>query len=131
MDIIKPNSKQESIASLLALTQKLEEKEVMRVTDITRGMVLAKLAKQSDNKEKEVKNLKGNTYSLLKRGFSMKEIILNENVTVYRPEVADKQALKNVYDILNKINQRVHKDEYFYTPEQVEELKKDPRNVWL
>lgn len=28
MDIIKPNSKQESIASLLALTQKLEEKEV-------------------------------------------------------------------------------------------------------
>lgn len=29
MDIIKPNSKQESIASLLALTQKLEEKEVM------------------------------------------------------------------------------------------------------
>ncbi len=61
----------------------------------------------------------------------MKEIILNENVTVYRPEVADKQALKNVYDILNKINQRVHKDEYLYTPEQVEELKKDPRNVWL
>ena len=72
MDIIKPNSKQESIASLLALTQKLafrekllksrqeklEEKEVMRVTDITRGMVLAKLAKQSDNKEKEVKNFK-------------------------------------------------------------------------
>ena len=58
----------------------------------------------------------------------MKEIILNENVTVYRPEVADKQALKNVYDILNKINQR---DEYFYTPEQIEELKKDPRNVWL
>jgi len=55
MDIIKPNSKQESIASLLALTQKLE---VMRVTDITRGMVLAKLAKQSDNKEKEVKNFK-------------------------------------------------------------------------
>ena len=46
----------------------------------------------------------------------MKEIILNENVTVYRPEVADKQALKNVYDILNKINQRVHKNEYFYTP---------------
>ena len=124
MDIIKPNSKQESIASLLALTQKLEEKEVMRVTDITRGMVLAKLAKQSSDKEI-------NTYSLLKRGFSMKEIILNENVTVYRPEVADKQALKNVYDILNKINQRVHKDEYFYTPEQVEELKKDPRNVWL
>lgn len=58
MDIIKPNSKQESIASLLTLTQKLEEKEVMRVTDITRGMVLAKLAKQSDNKEKEVKNFK-------------------------------------------------------------------------
>lgn len=61
----------------------------------------------------------------------MKEIILNENVTVYRPEVADKQALKNVYDILNKINQKVHNDEYFYTPEQIEELKKDPRNVWL
>jgi len=56
MDIIKPNSKQESIASLLALTQKLEEKEVMRVTDITRGMVLAKLAKQSS--DKEVKNSK-------------------------------------------------------------------------
>ena len=55
MDIIKPNSKQESIASLLALTQKLE-KEVMRVTDITRGMVLAKLAKQSS--DKEVKNSK-------------------------------------------------------------------------
>ena len=55
MDIIKPNSKQESIASLLALTQKLEEK-VMRVTDITRGMVLAKLAKQSS--DKEVKNSK-------------------------------------------------------------------------
>ena len=53
MDIIKPNSKQESIASLLALTQKLEEKEVMRVTDITRGMVLAKLSKKSDNKQKE------------------------------------------------------------------------------
>ena len=35
----------------------------------------------------------------------MKEIILNENVTVYRPEVADKQALKNVYDILNKIKE--------------------------
>lgn len=58
MDITKPSSKQESIASLLDLTQKLEEKEVMRVTDITRGMVLAKLAKQSDNKEKEVKNFK-------------------------------------------------------------------------
>ena len=58
MDITKPSCKQESIASLLALTQKLEEKEVMRVTDITRGMVLAKLAKQSDNKEKEVKNFK-------------------------------------------------------------------------
>ena len=58
MDITKPSSKQESIASLLVLTQKLEEKEVMRVTDITRGMVLAKLAKQSDNKEKEVKNFK-------------------------------------------------------------------------
>ena len=56
MDIIKPNSKQESIASLLALTLKLEEKEVMRVTDITRGMVLAKLAKQSS--DKEVKNSK-------------------------------------------------------------------------
>lgn len=51
MDITKPSSKQESIASLLALTQKLEEKEVMRVTDITRGMVLAKLAKQSSDKE--------------------------------------------------------------------------------
>jgi hypothetical protein len=61
----------------------------------------------------------------------MKEIILNENVTVYRPEIADKQALKNVYDILNKINQRVHKDEWFYTDEELAELKKDHRNVWL
>ena len=61
----------------------------------------------------------------------MKEIILNENVTVYRPEIADKQALKNVYDIWNKINQRVHKDEWFYTDEELAELKKDPRNVWL
>ena len=59
------------------------------------------------------------------------KIQLDENTVVYRPDKPSKTALKQLYDVLNEINAHVHKNEYFYTDEEVEELKKDPRNVWL
>lgn len=39
-----------------------------------------------------------------------------------------KEQLKRLYDVCN----RIFKDEkYFYSKEQVEELKKDKSNIWL
>lgn len=59
------------------------------------------------------------------------KIQLDENTVVYRPDKPSKTALKQLYDVLNEINQRVHKDEYFYTEEEVKQLKKDPSNVFI
>ena len=40
-----------------------------------------------------------------------------------------KETLTHIYDVFN----RIFKDrpELFYTKEEVEELKKDPKNIWL
>lgn len=39
-----------------------------------------------------------------------------------------KEKLKQIYDVCN----RIFKDEkYFYTNEQVKDLKKDKNNIWL
>ena len=59
------------------------------------------------------------------------KIQLDENTIVYRPDKPSKIALKQLYDVLNEINSHVHKDEYFYTDEEVKELKKDPSNVFI
>ena len=47
-----------------------------------------------------------------------------------------KQNLKNIYDVINKIA-RQHRergenvDEWFFTKEEVEKLKKDPKNKFI
>lgn len=61
----------------------------------------------------------------------MQRIQVDKNTVVYRPEVPDRNALIQLYDILNEVNKRVQKNDFFYTDEEVEELKKDPRNVFL
>lgn len=61
----------------------------------------------------------------------MIKIKVDEYTTVYRPETPDKNALIALYDILNEVNRRVQRNDLFYTDEQVEELKKDPRNIFL
>ena len=48
------------------------------------------------------------------------KIQLDENTVVYRPDKPSKTALKQLYDVLNEI-----------TDEEVEELKKDPSNVFI
>lgn len=61
----------------------------------------------------------------------MQRIQVDKNTVVYRPEVPDRNALIQLYDVLNEVNKRVQKNDFFYTDEEVEELKKDPRNVFL
>lgn len=61
----------------------------------------------------------------------MQRIQVDKNTVVYRPEVPDRNALIALYDILNEVNKRVQKNDFFYTDEEVEELKKDPRNIFL
>ena len=54
-----------------------------------------------------------------------------ENTIVYRPDVPDRNALIELYDILNQVNMREKRNDLFYTEEQVAELKKDTRNTFL
>lgn len=61
----------------------------------------------------------------------MQRIQVDKNTVVYRPEVPDRNALIQLYDVLNEVNKRVQKNDFFYTDEEVEELMKDPRNVFL
>jgi hypothetical protein len=58
------------------------------------------------------------------------------NVRITRPEKVDKQALTDLYDILNELYWKVGYKKYkhedlFYTEEALEEAKKDPRNTWI
>lgn len=39
-----------------------------------------------------------------------------------------KEVLQHIYDVMNK---NIKNPDCFYTPEQVKELKKDKRNIWL
>lgn len=39
-----------------------------------------------------------------------------------------KEVLRHIYDVMNK---NIKNPKCFYTSDQVKELKKDPRNVWL
>lgn len=39
-----------------------------------------------------------------------------------------KAVLQNIYDVMNK---NIKDPKCFYTPEEVKELKKDPKNIWL
>ena len=39
-----------------------------------------------------------------------------------------KEVLKHIYDVMNK---NIKNPDCFYTPEQVEKLKKDKKNIWL
>jgi len=57
----------------------------------------------------------------------------NTTIINIKPDKVDKQALSNVYDILNEINHRVQpkRNDLFYTNEQVEELKKDSTNIYI
>ena len=52
---------------------------------------------------------------------------IDENTIVYRPDVPDRNALIELYDILNQVNMREKRNDLFYTEEQVAELKKDTR----
>ena len=47
---------------------------------------------------------------------------------VYRPEMPKKEDLRMLYDVCNKI---FTKKECFYTREEVKELKKDEKNIFL
>lgn len=59
------------------------------------------------------------------------KIQVGESVVVYRPEATDRVALKQLYDVLNGINKRVQKKDFFYTDSEVQELKKDTTNIFL
>jgi hypothetical protein len=59
------------------------------------------------------------------------KIQVSENTTVYRPDETDRVALKQLYDVLNIINKRVQKKDFFYTDLEVQELKKDSANVFI
>lgn len=48
-------------------------------------------------------------------------------VTFYKKPIT-KEKLQEIYDVCNKI---FKDDKYFYSKEQVKELKKDKMNVWL
>lgn len=61
----------------------------------------------------------------------MIKIKVDEYTTVYSPDKPDENALFALYDVLNEVNRRVQRNDLFYTDEQVEELKKDPRNLFL
>lgn len=47
---------------------------------------------------------------------------------INRPETPKKEDLKRLYDVCNKI---FKKKECFYTREEVKELKKDEKNIFL
>jgi hypothetical protein len=55
-------------------------------------------------------------------------IINNTKIIVTRPKRANKSKLERVYDTCNKI---FKEDEYFYSSEEVERLKKDSTNIFL
>ena len=57
---------------------------------------------------------------MLNRGDDMK-------ITVTRKQPT-KEVLRHIYDVMNK---NIKNPKCFYTAEQVKELKKDSRNVWL
>ena len=59
------------------------------------------------------------------------KIQVSENTTVYRPDETDRVALKQLYDVLNIINKRAQKKDFFYTDLEVQELKKDSTNVFI
>lgn len=49
------------------------------------------------------------------------------NITVHKKPLT-KEKLQQIYDVCNKI----FKDEkYFYSKKEVQQLKKDSKNVWL
>ena len=47
---------------------------------------------------------------------------------IIKPVIPTRENLKAVYDVCNKI---FKDDDLFYTTEQVKELKKDKRNIFL
>lgn len=47
-----------------------------------------------------------------------------------------REILKNIYDVINKIAREMEEEgkdvsDWFYTDEQIEELKKDPKNKFI
>ena len=50
------------------------------------------------------------------------------NVTVISKEKPSKENLKALYDLCNKLFQE---DKYFYTRQEVQELKQDKNNVFI
>lgn len=68
---------------------------------------------------------------LVKGGGDMQRIQVDENTIVYRPEIPDRDALIELYDILNEINMREKRNNLFYTEEQVAELKRNAHNIFL
>lgn len=59
------------------------------------------------------------------------EIQIDKNTIVHRPDRPNRTALKQFYDVLNKINERANKKDLFYTESEVQELKKDSANIFL
>lgn len=47
----------------------------------------------------------------------------------YSRKKPTRETLLHIYDVFNKNCK--DKPELFYTKEQIEELKKDPKNIWL
>ena len=56
---------------------------------------------------------------------------IDENTIVYRPDVPDRNALIELYDIFKPSKYERKRNDLFYTEEQVAELKKDTRNTFL
>ena len=48
--------------------------------------------------------------------------------TTFIRKTPTKEVLQNIYDVMNR---NIKNPKCFYTPEQVQELKKDKSNVWL